>query len=303
MTLQVAKQVRDKLPAADYRLAFVGYRDYDEPDCQVFPFTSDVASIEARLNGVRASGGADTAEDVASGLLAVLALDWHGDTRLLFHVADAPAHGLDFHEISVGDSYPRGDKHGRDPRDSIRALGQQHVDYTFLKINSSTDKMMTAFHAAYINAAPPDSNFSVIDMAVQPGHGHAHGHAHGHGHGIPAAADYRGGLPSAAECEEDAGDRPMPRSRGGGGARSMAAPRAMMRRAMPMGAAMAMGAAPAEEDLSEGAAPMPMAMAMAKPSAAAAYAPSAPADDPHTSFSTAMFSSVMRSAVTASRRR
>lgn len=145
---------------------------------------------------VRASGGADTAEDVAAGFhMALKHLSWSdrpGATagvaaaapatpaapaapaepsiKILLHVADAPPHGQAFHAVTLSDSYPKGDKHGRDPRQQVREMAQRGMDYYFLKINDSTDKMLEVFAAAYEGGkASEEQTFMVLDLQVQPG--------------------------------------------------------------------------------------------------------------------------------------
>ena len=76
---------------------------------QVLDFTEDVASFESFMESVRASGGGDTPEDVLGGINKAAGLSWppNAGTRILFHIADAPAHGERFYGGS-DDSYPNG---------------------------------------------------------------------------------------------------------------------------------------------------------------------------------------------------
>jgi hypothetical protein len=53
---------------ARVRVAFVGYRDYDDDTPQVVhPFTTDVKQIKAFLENLEAEGGGDQCEDVLTG--------------------------------------------------------------------------------------------------------------------------------------------------------------------------------------------------------------------------------------------
>lgn len=167
--MRVAKDVRAAHPSArSYRLAFVGYRDYgDSVRFEVQHFTSDVQAVEARLERVEAKGGDDAAEDVAGGLQQALGLDWAGDVRVLFHVADAPAHGAAFHGPLLSDRYPGGDPDGRDPRELLKQLAGRAVDYTFTKCGTAhTDKMLEELHAAFTSVAAPE-RFVVLDLQPQ----------------------------------------------------------------------------------------------------------------------------------------
>jgi hypothetical protein len=80
----------------EFRVAFVGYRDYgDAGRVVVAPFVTlaDVAAVEAVINAQQPSGGDDEPEDVCAAMAAVSGLAWAGDLRITLHVADATAHG------------------------------------------------------------------------------------------------------------------------------------------------------------------------------------------------------------------
>jgi len=96
----------------------------------------------------------DTAEDVVSGLRDAATLDWscagEGTTRILLHIADAPAHGERYNggcwdRFSVKD--PPGGAAARDPLPHLKQLMMQKVHYYFCKINGSTDTMIRMFNA------------------------------------------------------------------------------------------------------------------------------------------------------------
>ncbi len=146
-------------------VALVAYRDYgDAMRRRVVNFTSpeDITKI---LEDLVAEGGDDEAEDVAGGLNRICGLTWGpSDVRMVFHIADAPAHGLDFHDIRVSDRYPDGDPEGQDPIESLKHLACQEVEYTFVRITSSTDKMVDVFHNVY---GEEGGNFRVIDLNPQ----------------------------------------------------------------------------------------------------------------------------------------
>jgi hypothetical protein len=129
------------------QIAFVGYRDFGDANrFEMMPFTNDVKQFKAFVAKIEAAGGDDAAEDVAGGLSKANQLNWNaagkGATKILIHIADAPAHGRDYHEDSVGDSHASS---ATDPIEPLRKLQQQGVQYIFGKINSSTDKMIRRF--------------------------------------------------------------------------------------------------------------------------------------------------------------
>jgi hypothetical protein len=147
---------------ANIEVAFVGYRDMmDEVPMIVVPF-ADVDSVLRSIQSVHADGGDDIAEDVYSGVFHVYDLDWtNADVRTIIHIADAPAHGITFHSIWLSDNFP-----STEPGpllDKLTQLSRMHVDYTFIRINSSTDTMLELFHNAYTGPGI----FKVVDLIPQ----------------------------------------------------------------------------------------------------------------------------------------
>jgi len=55
-----------------------------------------MADLQNFIARSKAMGGGDGAEDVAGGLKKALSLTWKGDTRIIIHIADAPAHGAEY---------------------------------------------------------------------------------------------------------------------------------------------------------------------------------------------------------------
>lgn len=146
-------------------VALVAYRDYgDAMRRRIVDFTSSEQIIKT-LEDIVAEGGDDEAEDVAGGLDRICGLTWGpSDVRMVFHIADAPAHGLEFHSFRVSDRYPDGDPDGNDPFVLLAHLACQEVEYTFVRITSSTDRMIDVFHNIY---AEENGRFRVIDLNPQ----------------------------------------------------------------------------------------------------------------------------------------
>jgi hypothetical protein len=146
----ILAETRRLHPAAEFEVALVAYRDYDdEGRAQVVDFTSADAVLQV-LRPIHAEGGDDEAEDVAGALDHVSRLTWGpSDVRLLFHITDAPAHGLAYHAPTVSDRFPEGDPERRNLRFILSSLAGMDIDYTFVRITSSTDKMIDVFHEAY----------------------------------------------------------------------------------------------------------------------------------------------------------
>lgn len=159
-------QVKKEHPAANIQVSFVGYRDYgdDEPNI-VIPFQKAEDTMMA-IRQVEAEGGDDQAEDVVHALQTAVYQDWSdANVKIVFHIADAPAHGEAFHSIHISDRYPRGDPDGLDPRDFVEKMSFLDIHYTFVRIHESTDTMIEQFHNCYVQGG----TFCVIDLFSQRG--------------------------------------------------------------------------------------------------------------------------------------
>lgn len=150
-------------PATNIQVALVAYRDYgDAQRFRIVDFTTPEVVMQA-LQPLRAEGGDDEAEDIATALSHAVSLRWEGHVQMVIHIADAPAHGRVFHLPSVSDRFPAGDPDGVDPRVCLREMSENDFTYTFVKITSKTDRMLDAFQAAWTGGG----EFKVIDLRPQ----------------------------------------------------------------------------------------------------------------------------------------
>ena len=150
---------------AQFEVAVVAYRDYgDVVRRRVIDFTGP-HEAEHFLQDIHADGGHDEAEDVAGALDRICGLTWGpSDVRMVFHIADAPAHGRIFHSPHISDRFLDGDPDGKDPRDALAFLARQDVEFTFVRITSSTDMMIDVFDNVYREEG---GLFKVIDLNPQ----------------------------------------------------------------------------------------------------------------------------------------
>lgn len=147
-----------------FETAFIGYRDYEDTERILRISFTEPEDMLRRIRDVHADGGADCAEDVATGLREVWDLDWTDvDVKTIVHIADAPAHGRRFHSIGISDRFPDGDPNGLNPLEFVRLIGSRGIDYTFVKINDSTDKMLDVFEQHYGRI----EGFKVLDLRPQ----------------------------------------------------------------------------------------------------------------------------------------
>lgn len=159
--VELTNQVRSQHETAHLLVSFIGYRDYDDDERIIeIPFQNPRDTME-QIRMVEAEGGDDIAEDVAHGLERALHQDWSdANVKIVFHIADAPAHGDAFHDSRVSDRYPRGDPEGFDPRDFVERMSLLDIHFTFVKIHPRTDTMIEQFDNCYAKGG----SFKVIDL-------------------------------------------------------------------------------------------------------------------------------------------
>mmetsp|Transcript_7812 Transcript_7812/g.32862 ORF Transcript_7812/g.32862 Transcript_7812/m.32862 type:complete len:789 (-) Transcript_7812:63-2429(-) len=149
------EEVKDALLGMDLspRFGFVGYRDIDdEGQIVIHPFVSADrwAEVHSLILGQTARGGrGDGPEDVAGAFHAASQMDWKSKFKIIIHIADAPCHGTQYHDVGNLDHFPDGDPAGRDPTNQLRSLARCGIDYTFLKLTPDTDIMLQHFATAY----------------------------------------------------------------------------------------------------------------------------------------------------------
>ncbi|CAK7274504.1 hypothetical protein SEPCBS57363_006198 [Sporothrix epigloea] len=138
---------------ADVRVAVVAYRDHGDKDrIEFLDFTTDVGKVFQSLDRLIAKGGDDVAEDVLGGLRQALMASWKHQTRCIMHIADAPAHGKDLHDMDrYADHYyePRSEPHGIWYDRLIKEMVGKKINYIFFRIFDKTDRMVYKFMQVY----------------------------------------------------------------------------------------------------------------------------------------------------------
>ena len=69
-------------------------------DTHVISFTPDIQKFKNRVRAIDTRNGVDWCEHMFNGFHEVLELNWDPNAvRHLVHIADAPPHGVQFHDI------------------------------------------------------------------------------------------------------------------------------------------------------------------------------------------------------------
>ena len=148
------------------RLGFIGYRDdLDNKSYEYFKFpelSSDVAYFKNSLESVKVGGGGDC-EDMAGGMTKALEYDWNSKSKFALLIADAPCHGIQYHEIANFDSHQNGD-----PRykmdEIVKTFAAKNINLLCLNIDNKTRQLYENFKKYYAKGKKLDSS-SIIEVA------------------------------------------------------------------------------------------------------------------------------------------
>jgi len=79
LAIMLAEVIYGFLLSFKVRVAFVGYRDHSDGSDRIvsIDLTDDTSSVVTFMSSVRATGGADTCEDIFGGLECVIGLGWY----------------------------------------------------------------------------------------------------------------------------------------------------------------------------------------------------------------------------------
>ena len=101
-------------------------------------FTENILKFKSELEEIHLQNGDDTAEDWVSGFkIALEELIWGNGTKLIFHFADAPAHGKIFNTERASDNFlnDEDDIHGKNLLKLINRCSMRNIKITGISIN------------------------------------------------------------------------------------------------------------------------------------------------------------------------
>jgi hypothetical protein len=151
----IMESLKQAIPYSTFLFGAVIYRDFGDIDqYEVYPFQEDITES---IRNVEPYGGGDIPEDVAGGYQRLLEMDWDdAGVKFVFHIADAPPHGLIWHSPNMQDLIP----HPEGPflEESIVQLSMKNIHLSIVRINNSTNEMIEIF------ATICGDNFNVIDL-------------------------------------------------------------------------------------------------------------------------------------------
>jgi hypothetical protein len=180
--INISNQLKSELSQFDFYFGAVFYRD--PVDCpgernHTYALTNDVNILKSQLASESATGGGDGPEDwVGAYDMACDNIAWRNGTRLIIHIADAPAHGSEWcnssnHEEENAKLYPKIQKC---IDKNIKIIGFQIGTYpkpSFTKFESEYKKRGGALYiiqefSSSMNSSQISSHFK--DMVVKSAH-------------------------------------------------------------------------------------------------------------------------------------
>lgn len=105
---------------------------------------------------------------VAGGLRKALDADWSADMKVIIFVADAPAHGIQYHAPAMRDTYPDGDPTGLDPATLLGDIARRDIDFYLMRCHSCVDTMAEELAKGFALGQKSDEQiFGVLDLVNQ----------------------------------------------------------------------------------------------------------------------------------------
>ena len=95
--LEISNFLKKKFPKLNFSFGGIFYRDpIDSPsdEHQSFLLTNNIPSLQSYIGTINATGGGDLPEDWVGAYKLALEMNWREGTKLIIHIADAPAHGF-----------------------------------------------------------------------------------------------------------------------------------------------------------------------------------------------------------------
>lgn len=98
--INISDELKLKFPHLEFYFGGIFYRDpidSKEDIHEVFDLTNDIMELKNNFKNIRARGGGDEPEDWAGAYeKAINSINWKDGTKLIIHIADAPAHTIEF---------------------------------------------------------------------------------------------------------------------------------------------------------------------------------------------------------------
>ena len=151
------------------RVAFIGYRNvYHSTPYEIVKFTEDLQTLQAKLLGIKASGG-EGCKNLNDVYHHAYKLDWCSNNKLIIHVGDSPNHGIKYHEKNYPDIFPLKDDHHFPLELHVKRMARDGFYLYLFKLNNHTDKTFEIIQNTYMMNCIHDQRFAIRDLVINPG--------------------------------------------------------------------------------------------------------------------------------------
>ncbi|KAL4481536.1 hypothetical protein ABPG74_007625 [Tetrahymena malaccensis] len=146
----IIDQIKKTYSTFSFRYSFVGYRDFGDDKVVNFDFNPNLDNFIKHVDTIKAIGGGDIPEDMASGLKEGLKQNFRSYVKAVFLIYDAPNHGLQYHDGDLIDNY----KHlGTNIEPLIQNYAESNIYFTSIMLKSGgrhiAQKTLEAIESEY----------------------------------------------------------------------------------------------------------------------------------------------------------
>jgi hypothetical protein len=167
--INIMNRIPFECPGININLGFIAYRDeYDikRNDIVNIEFTQNFLQLENKIKNVFPVANTDYPEEVAWGIEKALEKNWESEARYSILIADAPCHGLKYHDTEImDDEYPNGVPGRKNIEVLIKELAEKNVSLYCVEITEFTDIMFKIFGNIYSNY--PSCQFQIVTLASE----------------------------------------------------------------------------------------------------------------------------------------
>ena len=167
--INIMNRIPMECPGININLGFIAYRDeYDikRNDIVNIEFTQNFQQLENKIRNVFPVANTDYPEEVAWGIEKALEKNWESEARYSILIADAPCHGLKYHDTEImDDEYPNGVPGRKNIEVLIKELAEKNVSLYCVEITEFTDIMFKIFGNIYSNY--PSCQFQIVTLASE----------------------------------------------------------------------------------------------------------------------------------------
>ena len=158
--ISISNELKQKYNDLDFNYGGVFYRDpIDSPTDkhEIFNLSKNVSDLEKFLSNVKAYGGGDGPEDWVGGIEKVLnEINWRKGTKLMIHIADAPAHGTNY---CTAKKYT---EEGEKLDNLIKIVAEQNIKIVSLVVNRYVERSFNRVKSVYEKNQGP--MFMIMDF-------------------------------------------------------------------------------------------------------------------------------------------